>query len=58
MCDKFRLDVEVVPGEGMEVQQRETADICSALPLPPLPRPKKMALDWKIEVGMEVFQTG
>lgn len=49
MCDKFQLDVEVVPGEGMEVQQRETADIC------PL---KKMALDWKIEVGMEVFQTG
>lgn len=28
MCDKFQLDVEAVPGEGVEVQQRETADIC------------------------------
>ena len=41
VCDKFQLDVEVaVLGEGMEVQQRETANIC---------HPKKVALDWEIE---------
>lgn len=33
MCDKFQLDMEAVPGEGVEVQQRETAHIC------PPPRP-------------------
>lgn len=50
MCHKIQLDVEVVLGRVWKSSRgRLTAGIC---------HPKKMALDWKIKVEMEVLQAG